>query len=145
MNTLLIQNPDNLSIPDVTLDVKSGKCVISGNSYMEDACDFYQKILDWFTTFAQQYRRKMQWDFHLGYYNSSSKKGLTNIIKELSDYRCSGGQIIVNWYYFKDDLDMLEDVEDLMVYYQFKINVIAYAATYQETWLAKHKKTRTIV
>ncbi|OJJ17160.1 hypothetical protein BKI52_31110 [marine bacterium AO1-C] len=144
MNTLFIQNPDNLSIPDVVLDVKSGKCTISGNSYMENACNFYQTILDWLTIYTRKYQRKMQWDFHLGYYNSSSKKGLTNIIRKLSDYQSSGGQIEVNWYYFKDDLDMLEDVEDLMAYYQFKINAIAYATTYQETWLAKHKKTRAL-
>ena len=144
MNTLFIQNPDDLSIPDVTLDIKSGKCTISGNSYMENACNFYQTILDWLTTYTQQYKRKMQWDFRMGYYNSSSKKGLTSIISKLSDYESSGGQIVVNWYYFKDDLDMLEDVEDLMVYYQFQINTIAYATTYQETWLKKAKKIQTL-
>ncbi len=144
MKTLYIQNQDNLSMPNVMLDVASGKCEISGNSYMENACNFYHQILDWLATYIQQRQGALSWDIRLGYYNSSSKKGLTSIIRQLSDYHSEGGRVIINWYYHQDDLDVLEDIEDLIEYYQFRINAITYPTTYQETWLRKPQKAPII-
>ncbi|OJJ17085.1 hypothetical protein BKI52_30695 [marine bacterium AO1-C] len=144
MNTFYIQNQQNLSIPEVTLDAHSGKCTISGNSYMEDTCEFYQPILDWIMCYTQQKQEKMWWDFKLGYYNSSSKKNLANIIDQLGNYQSSGGQIEVNWYYHADDLDMLEDVEDFMQSARISINTILYPSNRQETMFFKQKISKTI-
>jgi len=109
---------------------------------MEDTCTFYYPITDWITNYIQQKRGKMWWDFKLGYYNSSSKKHLANIIDQLGRYQLSGGQIEVNWYYHADDLDMLEDIEDFMESSNVSINTILYPASKQETMFFKRKASK---
>jgi len=144
MNTIYIQNERNLSIPEVLLDASSGKCTIKGNSYMEDTCDFYQPIAEWTTNYIEQKQGKMWWNFKLGYYNSSSKKHLANIIDQLGNYQLSGGQVEVNWYYHADDHDMLEDIEDFMESSKITINKILYPSNKQETMFFQRKASKII-
>lgn len=142
MNTFFVQNKLNPSVPEVILDADSGKCVISGNSYMEDSREFYQAIIEWITTYVQEKKGVLEWEFKLGYYNSSSRKSLAHVINLLGKYHLSGGQVAINWYYHADDLDMLEDVEDFISSSQLEITPLLYPANQQETMFFKRKVSK---
>ncbi|OJJ14852.1 hypothetical protein BKI52_40565 [marine bacterium AO1-C] len=126
MENFVIANQRNLTFPQVYLDVDSGKCQIAGNSYMENAPDFYRPILDWITQYIDQYQGELFWDFNLDYYNSCSKKMLIMIVKKLCNYKSSGGNAAIQWYYYPEDQTMLEDVEDLKMFTKISIKTIAH-------------------
>ncbi|HAS43367.1 MAG TPA: nuclear pore complex subunit [Microscillaceae bacterium] len=131
MENFVIANQRNRTFPQVYLDVDSGKCQISGNSYMENAPAFYRPIMDWITQYIEQYQGVLSWEFNLDYYNSCSKKMLIMIVKKLCNYKSSGGRAEVRWYYYPEDQTMLEDVEDLKMFTKITIHTIAHQATRQ--------------
>jgi hypothetical protein len=116
---------DTYFTPSVQLDPSEGVCKLTGESYLEDTFGFYKKITDWLQDYMQS-KRPVTFDFKLTYFNTSSSRALLDLLKLLNNYRVSGGQVTVNWFYPEDDEDMLEEAEDFMADTKLPINLIAY-------------------
>lgn len=100
-------------VPDVHFDVETGHCLLSGESYLENTWDFYNNLLDWLRSFAAS-GRPIKFDFRLKYFNTSSSKGILQLLEFLKSYQEKGGQIEIHWYYRADDEDLLEEAEDFI-------------------------------
>jgi hypothetical protein len=104
--------------PEVTLD-PSGKIRLGGRSIPEDASKFYEDILAWVMQYSSSPKDTTKVEIELEYFNSGSAKYVLQILRELSEIKNSGKELIVNWYYEEGDDDILERGE----YYASILNI----------------------
>lgn len=115
-------------IPNVSMNATSGVCNISGESYLEDTDEFYNTIIKWIDQYRVEVKKSITFNFRLTYFNTSSSRGILNVLRTLKDYEDSGAQVEINWYYPDDDDSIAEEAEDYMVSTGLKINMFSFEA-----------------
>ena len=63
MNPLIIE-PEDDTVPAITLDNEKGVFEITGSSRPEDATKFYAPVFDWLNKYAEQPNAVMDFDFY---------------------------------------------------------------------------------
>lgn len=109
-------------IPSVHFDAETGHCRMEGESYLENTWNFYEKLLNWLKAFAET-SQPIQFDFKLAYFNTSSSKGILQLLEFLENYEEQGAEVTINWYYPSHDEDLKEEAEDFMIDTNLKINM----------------------
>jgi hypothetical protein len=109
--------------PVVSLDPE-GKISIGGRSIPEDASKFYDAILSWVVDYCTTPQDSTQVDIELEYFNSGSAKYVMQILRELSELKSNGKNLVVNWYYEEGDDDILERGEYYASILNLDINFI---------------------
>ena len=109
--------------PTVNFEASTGRCEISGESYLEETSKFYARLIDWLKRYTANVKGPLSFDFKLSYFNTSSSKCLVDILDVLKNYQNAGGEITVNWYY-DDSEEELEEVEDFILETGLDINKI---------------------
>ena len=104
MEALLIEPTDDT--PRVHMDPASDTYIISERSLPENAMEFYQPIYQWIDRYLGNLNISICFDFKLEYFNTASAKQLAKILLLLEKY-VEKNTIKVNWYYKKEDNDML--------------------------------------
>lgn len=112
--------------PEVSLDAKTGKCKLEGESFIENPRDFYQPIQNWVDTYINEVQGDMSWDLKFLYLNSSSSKIMATIFRTLKEYEDQGAKIEINWYYPDDNTDLLEEGEYFKAASRLHFNLIPY-------------------
>ena len=127
MENLFIEGElGNYYIPTVDFNVETGVCTISGKSYLEDTTQFYLPLLEWLDEYTQ-YKKPIQFNVKLSYYNTSSSRSVLDIFDLLKLYEDKGGEIEVNWYCRDIDLDVIqEEVDDYMDESDLEINIVTF-------------------
>lgn len=115
MNSLVIEQTD--STPEISF-LEKGELKISGRSLPEDVHKFYDPLINWVKNLVTT---KVKLDLKLEYLNTSSTKKLLNLLIALDDNQFVN-EIVVNWYYEFDDLEM----EDLGEIYQDEMKRIKF-------------------
>jgi hypothetical protein len=82
----------------------SGKLVLAGSSYSENAREFYDPIIEWIDKLEAP---KIDFDLIIEYINTSCAKKLFELLKSINQNEHIS-QIDINWYYHKWDEDNLE-------------------------------------
>ncbi len=111
--------------PSVKFNAETGVCSLEGESYLEDTWEFYDKLLVWLQKYAET-GKPLTFDFKLTYFNTSSSKGILDLLKQIKNYEDQGGEIQVNWYHPEDDEDNVEEAEDFKDDTGLEINLIPY-------------------
>ncbi len=112
-------------VPRVSLNSETGICELAGESYLEDTNEFYEPIIEWLDEFIAKVRRPLTLNISLTYFNTSSSGAILNILNKLKQYHEETQNVIVNWFYDKEDIDMQEEIEDYMYATDLQINMIA--------------------
>jgi hypothetical protein len=113
--------------PSVNLNAATGKCCISGESYLEEPYEFYKKIAAWFSDYAKAGGQNIVLDLKFNYFNTSSSRALLEMLRVLRDIQHSGIDVTVNWYYPNpDDDEILMEGEDFREECGLEINMIEY-------------------
>ncbi|MCK5537416.1 MAG: DUF1987 domain-containing protein [Bacteroidales bacterium] len=113
-------------VPTVKFETESGDCLLEGESFLAETVKFYTPLIEWLETFTVQKEKKLDFTFKLTYFNTSSSKCILDILKILKRYEDKGGDVVVNWHYDEDDMDMEEALEDYIIDTGVKINLIPY-------------------
>ncbi len=114
-------------IPTVNFNTETSVLEISGESYHEYTIEFFQPIFEWLNKYLEQEGRTIVFNFRMTYFNTSSSRRFLEIFDLLEDYNKSkNGNVTVNWYYEKDDVDMLESGEEYAEDVDLGFNLIAY-------------------
>jgi hypothetical protein len=114
-------------MPVVGLDNgNNGVCEISGELNLEDVDKFYNQIINWLNKYINEVKKGITFNFKLTYFNTASSRCILYILRILKKYEDESGQVVVNWYYPKDDGYIAEEAEDLMEYIGLKINIISF-------------------
>ena len=114
-------------IPTVNFNAASGDLEISGESYHEYTIEFFQPIFEWLNNYLEQEGRTIVFNFRMTYFNTSSSRRFLEIFDLLEDYsKSKNGNVTVNWYYEKDDVDMLESGEEYAEDVDLNFNLLSY-------------------
>ena len=114
--------------PEVQMD-KTGKVKMSGRSIPEDPAKFYEPLYLWIYEYCFNPLPKTIIDIDLEYFNSGSFKCLLFMLKEFSELRNKGKEVIINWVYEEGDDDIRERGEYFESILETKINIIQKPAT----------------
>ena len=109
--------------PAVDFSVATGICTLEGESFLEETLNFYLPLLDWFNEYIET-KKPIIFNIKLTYFNTSTSKWILNILHSLKQYSETDGKIEVNWYYYQDDVDMSEEIDDYMLDSGIDINKI---------------------
>lgn len=110
MNNLIIQG--SKSTPAIHFDADTKIMEITGESYPENALEFYKPIFDWLAQYFEAGGDKAVFNFKLMYFNTSSSKAILDILDVLDEKFRSGIDIQINWMYQQDDEDIMESGEE---------------------------------
>jgi hypothetical protein len=120
--------------PEVRFSVEDSIFRMSGTSRPEDVRAMYYPVIEWIkllsdnilngtiNKFSAENPLKLQVD--LLYFNSSSAKFLYDILSEFKRITTSGIPVIVEWFYEKDDADMLEAGNDISILVEMKFTYV---------------------
>ncbi|MCH8330799.1 MAG: DUF1987 domain-containing protein [Bacteroidetes bacterium] len=110
MNKIILEEgPDT---PRVTLDPASRSFEISGRSLPEDVYEFYNPILEFLKQYAAKPLDYTDFTFKLEYFNTASSKMILDILILLQQVHKQGYAVQIQWFYRKDEEDMLIKGED---------------------------------
>ena len=112
-------------VPHVNFNAETGHCLLEGESYLENTWEFYKQLVNWLQLYAET-GQPIYFDFKLTYFNTSSSKGILEVLEFLKKYQDMGGNIELKWYYPEDDEDILEEAEDFVEDTQLAIELIPY-------------------
>ena len=116
----------NFFIPTVRFNAKTGICEIEGESFLEDTVEFYRHLVDWLENYIDEVKGPMALIIKLSYFNTSTSRSILDILNLLKDYEDDGGEVVVNWHFDENDVDMEEDIDDYIIDTGLDINKIAY-------------------
>ena len=114
-------------IPEVNFNTENGELWVSGESYHEYTLEFFQPVFDWLRKYTEDEGKKIDLNFKMSYFNTSSSRRFLEIMSLLEDYHFNkNGNVTINWYYEKNDLDMLESGEEYAEDVKLQFNLIPY-------------------
>lgn len=119
-----IEIKEQIDTPYIVLDPNTGICEISGKSYPEDIYEFYTQVLDWFEDYSMNGTKDLTINIRLRYFNSSSQKMYNVMFEKLVDG--TNFKTTVNWYYDKEDEEILENGKIFEGLTGLKFNYIPY-------------------
>lgn len=103
--------------PAVTFNLAKNIFEISGCSRPEDVVDFYGPIIDWIIELKQSINDKLKaehtnnplvFKINYDYFNSASAKYILDMVMHINSLFKDGLNVKLEWYYKKEDEDMLE-------------------------------------
>ncbi len=109
-------------VPTVKFDAETGICSMKGEVYIEDAVSFFTPLIQWIDKYIADKKGAITFNFELQYFNTSASKRLLDILFRLKAYQEKGNEVTVNWFFDEQDPDIEEDVDDLGVITNLKIN-----------------------
>lgn len=125
MENLFIQgDAEEFDIPSVSFDAETGVCEISGESYLDNTAEFYERLLNWLDQYIKEVKKPITFSFKLTYFNTSSSKRILYIMLKLKEFIDQGGEVTANWHYDKKDIEMEEDIEDLKMIAKLDVKMV---------------------
>jgi len=113
MSNLIIEK--SKTKPYVNFDLESGKLEVGGESYPENAIEFYKTLQDWLNeNLPANKDKEFEFSFKMVYFNTSSSKAILDILDILEKHHKNGGKINLNWFYEEDDEDIQESGEEFV-------------------------------
>ncbi len=113
-------------IPTVNFNAQTGICEISGESFLEDTVEFYKPLIQWLEEYTEEVKKPIAFIIKLTYFNTSTSRSILDLLNVLKDYEDNGGEVVINWHYDENDIDMEEDIEDYMIDTGLDINLIPF-------------------
>jgi len=113
MDNLIIESTK--TTPRVILNSADGLFEISGESYPENALEFYKNIYGWLNSFLNETDEKVILTFNLTYFNTSSSKAILDIIDLMEKYYKQGKDMQIIWQHEEDDDDIADSGEEFKI------------------------------
>ena len=110
MEPLYIES--TLKTPEVKFDNKTGIFEVKGMSCAEYALDFYKPLFSWFDKYIEDPQSQTIVNIHFKYFNTSSAKCILQLFERIAQLESAGRQLEINWFYNKNDEQMLADGEN---------------------------------
>jgi hypothetical protein len=112
--------------PSVIMDPSRRAIEIAGNSYPENAVEFYQPVYNWVKEYFASGEMSLTVILKLNYFNTSSAKAILNLLTLLQGFYTKGNRVDVHWYYDEDDEDMLETGKAFSVDFSMPFDIRSY-------------------
>ena len=100
------------STPAVDFDPESGVLALSGESYPENAFEYFRPLLAWVATCVRDSSTPMVAQIALSYLNTSSIKSVMDMLDILEAGHRQGRVVSVRWSYAQSNDRALEMIEE---------------------------------
>ena len=91
---------------------ESGLILMQGRSYPENAVEFYQPFLEWFTTLLKEKPLSISFTMDMEYFNTSTAGIIYDLITTISELE-SSCKVRIVWRFEPDDHDMSSNGKSL--------------------------------
>ena len=115
MNNILISKlrVGNEIFPFIELNAETGTCIISGNSYMQDAKVFFMPIIEWFKEYTELKKGDLLLIYNLQNLNTGTSRVLFEIIEILKAYNNKGHSVKIQWKHSEKQDMHIDDIIDI--------------------------------
>jgi hypothetical protein len=110
--------------PQVDFDPDKGLFEIEGRIITEDAEIFFVKILSWLDEYSSTVQKPVVVRFRLFYYNTSSSKGMIDVMRRFDKLYEKGADIKIVWEYENEDEDAMLDGEDFKRFLKIPFKIV---------------------
>lgn len=97
--------------PSIEFDDENGVLTISGKSIAEDSQEFYRPLIEALKQYKAKPLLQATVNLKLIYFNTSSSKSILDVLRLIESLK-ENSEVTINWFYEKEDEDMLEVGED---------------------------------
>jgi hypothetical protein len=97
--------------PEVRCSAEDGTITMSGDSYPENAFDFYSPVLSWTETYLAS-GKPLRCELHLVYLNTSSIRIVMELFDVMESAHAAGKDVRVNWYFDRENDRVAELAEE---------------------------------
>lgn len=128
MNLLHIESTK--STPEVRFDPNAGTLAVTGQSYPENAFQFYEPLLRWVDDYLDHTSQEtvISIELHLPYINTSSTKCFMILLEKLDEAYASGKAVEVRWYCDEDNEAEQECAEEFKEDLRLPFEILAKCA-----------------
>ncbi len=112
--------------PQIDFDADLKVLKMNGQSYPENAFKFYDPVFEWLDNFFESVEGDdlIKLELTLPYINTSSSKCMMMLLEKFEEASDGGKNIVVNWYYDKDNESELECAEEFKEFVNLEFNLI---------------------
>jgi len=110
--------------PTINFDGETGVLEFRGRSIPENSVEFYAPINEWLENYKNSPKQSTIVDMRLEYFNTSSSKCILDFFKRLEEMNGKGTNVVVNWYFEREDEDMAEAGEDYEAIVELPFKII---------------------
>jgi hypothetical protein len=100
------------STPEVNFDPASGVLRLHGESYPENAFEYFRPLLGWVAKFVDNAHTPIVAEIALSYLNTSSIKSVMDLLDLLEGAHRAGRTVTLRWSYAEDNERALEMIEE---------------------------------
>lgn len=111
--------------PKVTLNERSGEFRFCGNSFPENAEEFYKPVFEWLQKYSENPRLFTLFEFKFKFLSTSSQKELIQIFNIL-ELIASSSAVVVKWYFQKDNEDAFNFGLDFSKLFHIDFNLVEF-------------------
>lgn len=112
MNLDRLQQAATASTPAIDFDPAGGVLSLVGESYPENAFEYFRPLLGWVARFVDEGATPIVAEIALSYLNTSSIKSVMDLLDLLEAAHRRGRQVTVRWSYAQDNERALEMIEE---------------------------------
>ncbi len=103
------------STPEIDFNPSANCLSITGQSYPENAFQFYQPAFEWLEEYVKSLGEEVvHVKIFLGYLNTSSTKSILSVLDILEEAYLNQKDIRISWYYDEENELSYEIAEDFM-------------------------------
>ncbi|MGL6071936.1 biofilm regulation phosphoprotein SiaC [Craterilacuibacter sp.] len=113
------------STPHIRTDFSNGVLHMSGDSYPENAFEFFQPTLDWVNAFLGETQHPLRLEFALLYLNTSSIRIMMDILDCAEEAFQDGRDVSLVWHYQPQNERVSELAEEFKEDCTFPFNITA--------------------
>ncbi|MBN8703142.1 MAG: DUF1987 domain-containing protein [Bacteroidetes bacterium] len=122
MATIVIEKTKDT--PSVLFDAEKGVLELKGLSLPENVIKFYQSLIDAVNEYVKAPKDKTVIRIMLEYYNTATSKLLASLLIKFEDVVKAQKEVVIEWYFAKNDEIMQEKGEELQSIIQVPFKLI---------------------
>ncbi len=119
----MMDNEATISTPAMRFDPSAGTLEMSGESYPENSFEFYAPLISLLETGMRELK-SLRVAIKISYMNSSSVKCMLEILDILKDNAARGMEIVIDWYYDRENSRALELAEEFREEVELPFNIL---------------------
>jgi hypothetical protein len=101
------------TLPYVSLNEKTGEMIIKGRSTSTSAEVLFEEIIENVKKYLETNFKSMEINIDLEFFNTPTSKKLLDLLKSIKrSSNTNGFEILIKWYFEKDDEDMFDSGKD---------------------------------
>lgn len=107
-----LEREKTTSTPYVLVSEEDNYIKLEGRSFNEDIIEFFAPIISWLDTYLTTDFGELVFECNMDYFNSSTVKILSTMIKKMDKYSVGGNKVVINWITTEDNDIIIECGED---------------------------------